>query len=247
MTMTDQSRENRDSFTPFPSTSWTLIRQAQDVSESRQKTALDGLLRCYWKPIYAFYRMKRQSPEDARELTQGFLLHFLKNQSILAIDKVDKKFRNWLKVSARNYLIDQDRRRNTEKRSPTSAVISFEALTAVDGAPFEPKSRDNLDAGFHDAWRRQVLQNALKTVQHKCHETGRADDFEIFQSYYCQDDDQRPTWQAVARQHGLNDWKAATIRADWVKAQLQKAIRSEIRNYVYSDEEVDDELADLLA
>jgi len=56
----------------FTTTQWSLVLSAQGKSPSAQE-ALEKLCRTYWWPLYGFVRRQGCSPEEAQDLTQGFL------------------------------------------------------------------------------------------------------------------------------------------------------------------------------
>jgi hypothetical protein len=56
----------------FATTHWSLVLTAQGQSAAAEE-ALEELCRIYWRPLYAFARRQGCDPEEARDLTQGFL------------------------------------------------------------------------------------------------------------------------------------------------------------------------------
>jgi hypothetical protein len=56
----------------FTTTHWTVVLEAQGESPAAQE-ALETLCRTYWRPIYSFVRRQGIEPEEAKDLTQGFL------------------------------------------------------------------------------------------------------------------------------------------------------------------------------
>lgn len=232
-----------DSFAPFPTTAWTLIREAQAASRPQRAALLHDLLRRYWKPVYTWYRATGKSPHDAEDLVQGFLCEFVAGEDILRIDQPQKRFRDWVRVCARNHMLDQERRSRARKRRPERGVVSFADLAARDGLPYEPADPD-ADVAFDDIWRREILVRAVAQTEQYCRGEDRSQDFRIFMEYYVSGHD--VTWQQLAERHDLADWKIAARRAEWVKRKLAGAIRDEVRLYVESEEEVDVEINRLL-
>ncbi len=229
----------------FPTTSWTSIRDVQNVSESQRRELLDGLLRRYWKPLYAYFRQKGQTPADAEDLVQGLMNELLAKDKLAELEQSRGRFRSWLRVCARHFLVDHLRHQRAGKRDPGTPLVSFEELAASDGLPFEPAGPDT-DDGFADAWRRSVLTRAITLTRKACEDAGRSEDFAIFCRYYCSGESEQLSWKQIAARHNLANWKYAARKADWVKSRLAMAVRTEIRQYVDSESEVDDEIRDLL-
>jgi len=232
----------RDSHAEFASTAWTLIRRAQALSTDERRDALGVVLCRYWKPIYAFFRAKGKSTHDAEDLVQGFLESFVERHDICRVHPCDGRFRDWLVVCARNYMFDVERRRAARKRHPSGRLISLETLRGADGDPFEPAIPGDPERAFHDAWRRDILQRAIKTVGVECEQLGKQIHYRVFVDYYLGDEQPRPTWKEVAARHHLPDWKDTARKADWVRGRLAQAIRTEVAFYANSDEAVDEEI-----
>ena len=57
----------------FQETHWTQIIAARTSDTEHRREVLNGLLACYWKPIYCYLRRKGCDNDKAKDLTQGFL------------------------------------------------------------------------------------------------------------------------------------------------------------------------------
>jgi len=243
--MSTNSAGPPDSHARFPTTSWTLVRDLQNLAVQQRRELYEALLRRYWKPLYAYFRSKRKSPEQSADLVQDFLQRFLEGDKILQANRADKRFRDWLMVSARNFLIDEVRKEKAAKRGPDQG-ISFEALRSETGAAYEPAADESPESAYTEAWRRGILQQALAAVAEQSALRGRTLDYQIFCAYYLSDSGDGRSWKDLARDHELADWREANRKAEWVKAQLVRFIRGEIRRYVDSESDVDQEIRDLL-
>jgi hypothetical protein len=58
--------------TAFVTTHWSIVLTARGESPEASE-ALEKLCRNYWWPIYGFVRRQGHTPEEAQDLTQGFL------------------------------------------------------------------------------------------------------------------------------------------------------------------------------
>lgn len=237
-------RSSSDSQAAFPTTSWTMLCAAREATGDRRRVLLQHVLRSYWKPVYAFFRSGGQSPADAEDLVQGFLNRFVVGDSVLATAEPGRKFRTWVRVCARNYLIDQTRRANAARRSPERGVISMASLESESGQRFEPEDVEGDDV-FSEVWRRELLDRALERLKQVCVQHDRVTDMEIFFAYYLHEGDQ-PTWADLARRFQLDDWQKAARKAQWVRRYFAEAIRDQVRTYARSESEIDDEIVALL-
>lgn len=240
-----QERECR-SRAPFPSTSWTLIRRARELTGADQVAALDELLRQYWRPVYSFFRSKGKTPQTAEDLAQEFLAKLVEDKKLDAVKSPTLRFRNWLLVCARNFMLSRDRKEGARRRRPVGGVASLAKLGTQDGTPFEPQADQSPDQAFLDAWRRSVLESSTQLVQEECLAKNRMVDWHVFVDYYLAEGDTTPTWQELADRYRLPTWKHAARKADWVKQRLATAIREVIAQYVPAESDLDDEIRDLL-
>jgi hypothetical protein len=64
---------------PFETTRWSLVLAAAG-NDSQAREALSSLCQTYWYPLYAYLRRRGLDPEDARDLTQGFLTSLIERQ-----------------------------------------------------------------------------------------------------------------------------------------------------------------------
>ncbi|NLX99922.1 MAG: sigma-70 family RNA polymerase sigma factor [Rhodopirellula sp.] len=241
----DRSVRSPDSHAVFPTTVWTLIREAQAASEQHRRELLCQLAARYWNPLYAYFRAKGQTRQDSQDLVQGLLWHLVSGDRLMQIPP-RAKFRSWLMTCARNFLSDETRRAKAGRRHPPGGVRSLDQLVGVDARGFEPPSGDDPEQAYRDGWRRTVLGQALQSARDTCCQKGRGKDYDIFLAYYAPDDDGQPTWDRIAQQFGVENAKSAARLADWVKAQLARAIRAQVRQYVDSEADVDDEIRQLL-
>src|SRR5688572_10507796 len=122
-----------DSRARFPTTSWTLIENLQRLSNEQRRALFDEWLIRYWKPLYAYFRTQSKTPEQAGDLVQGFLCSFFAADKVLKVNSQQGRFRNWLLVCARHYLISEGRRQRGARRRPAAGIVSFEALATADG------------------------------------------------------------------------------------------------------------------
>jgi DNA-directed RNA polymerase specialized sigma24 family protein len=236
----------RRGYAQWPTTAWTLIRNVQAAQSDDRKRFMDDLLRRYRRPLFAYFRAKRVSADDADDLVQGFLLRFVEKGSIDTVKKEKGRLRDLFMVSARNYFVDSIRKQQR---------------IAQDG----PAGNEAPADAFRDGWRRGVLERAQEAVLATCMRRDRATDFLTFSDYYLCNEAEQPTWQEIATRHsiemrdGIEGWKLATRMADWVKEQFRRAIRDEIRFDLgddpglgdrritsVTDDDIDDELRDLM-
>lgn len=126
----------------FPTTHWTLvtrIRQGGGV----QQTALEELCRLYWYPIYAFLRRRGYPQHDAEDLTQGFFLKLLADESLSVAEEGRGRLRTYLLQHLKRHLSDRKRFDGALKRGGGQAIVSLEAALAEERYAEEPKDLED--------------------------------------------------------------------------------------------------------
>ena len=104
-------------------TNWDLIRDAAGSTPTSQ-ASLEEVARRSWPAIYAFIRASGRSPDDATELTQGFICDvFLSRHLLEKADQSRGRFRTLVMGSVRNYLADMHRRKTATTRRPKHGSI----------------------------------------------------------------------------------------------------------------------------
>jgi RNA polymerase sigma factor (sigma-70 family) len=235
-----------NSYAPFPTTSWTLVTDLQQLSADRRRVLFDEWIVRYWKPLYTFFRSKQQSREQAADLVQGFLERFLAGDKIMQLNNQEQRFRDWLLVSARNFLIDELRKAKAAKRRPALGVMSIEELRIRDGDPYEPAADDSPETAYFEAWRRNLLELAMRAVAAECDEQDCSRDFHVFCDFYVNELAGTLSWEDVAARHGLPDARAAARTADRIKARLKVAMRRELQCSGDREEEINAEVRAIL-
>ena len=123
--MANESEVRPDSFAggaPFPPTLWSVVLLAGENSSNHSHAALATLCRAYWFPLYAFIRRQGKSPEDAEDLTQGFLLHLVEKETLTRVRREKGKFRSFLLGSLKFFLSDETGKQRAQKRGGGAAV-----------------------------------------------------------------------------------------------------------------------------
>ena len=97
----------------FPVTRWSVVAEACDEGDGEPAAALEDLCRTYWMPLYAAVRRFGHSPEDAKDLTQGFFARLLEKDWLHAADREKGRFRTFLMVALKRYLANEWHRGRT--------------------------------------------------------------------------------------------------------------------------------------
>ncbi len=160
----------------FPSTRWSMVLRAGGGGCQ----ALEGLCQAYWYPLYAFARRQGCEPEEAEDAVQGFFADVLGRDDLATVAPGRGRFRSWLLLAMKRWLLKGWRSERTQKRGGGRDVVSLDARDAEGRLLHEP-----VDLGataeelFDRDWARQVLQRARSRVEEDYGRRGQAVQFAV--------------------------------------------------------------------
>jgi hypothetical protein len=139
----------------FPRTDWAELAKVTEGDEAR----LDGLIRLYWTPLRIFLVATFPSLRDQAET---FLQDFAEDKVIkkgwlLQADRSRGHFRDFLKTSLRNFILDRLNRAEV-RHAPTSLEVLEHDL------PGPEAPSDDFDL----SWAQTVLTETLKRMEADC-------------------------------------------------------------------------------
>jgi hypothetical protein len=139
----------------FPRTDWAELGKAAEPDEAR----LDRLIRTYWAPLRIFLVATFPSLKDQADLLlQDFAEDkILKKGWLQRADHTRGKFRDFLKTSLRNFVLDRLSRVEF-KRPPVS----------LDELAQEPPAAQAPSEEFDLTWVRTVLAQTLQQMEADC-------------------------------------------------------------------------------
>jgi RNA polymerase sigma-70 factor (ECF subfamily) len=241
----------------FPSTHWSWILEADDLTSQSARERLDALLRAYWKPAYTYVRVAwRKSNEDAKDLTQAFFARLLENGRIGRIDSQGGRFRSYLKKGLKNFLIDADRARSA--RQPLEDALS---LDVDPGSPDRdiPLPEAAADRLFNREWLSCLLDRSIARLEAELRAQGKESYFKVFRNYLLEPagepdgDSVRtrdgdfvvPTYRSVALRFGLTESDVRNYLTA-CRSRLRDIMKSEVEPTVEDSRDAEAELRNLL-
>ena len=157
----------------FPTTQWSLIIRAGSPASPEARAALQALCSAYWYPLYAFIRRKGIDPDRALDLTQDFFARLLENDILAAVDQRKGRFRSFMRVACRNFLIDTWRRKPDVATTP----ISIDARDAEGRYLVEPADNLTAEGLFDRAWALTLLDRVMAILAAEYADSGRSELF----------------------------------------------------------------------
>lgn len=234
---------NRERKGWFPTSRWTLILAARTKDPERQRELVGMILAQYIKPVNAFLRRQGESPEQADEFAQGFFTHVVLGRGLIQrADPMKGRFRNLLLKALTRYVKDV---RKKDGRHPGTPLDAVEHLDL-------PQLRDTATPAqaFVCAWVSQLLDDAIAAVEAGCRRAGQEKHWDVFRRTALEPimtGAKAPSLSQLCAELNIGGEVRAANMKITVKRRLRAAVKMRVRDYVSSDEEVEQEIHDLFA
>jgi DNA-directed RNA polymerase specialized sigma24 family protein len=226
----------------FPDTQWSLVARASAQDEATRTAAVTALLTTYSPALRRFLiEGRRLSADTADDLLQDFITEKVLAKNLLKLaDRNRGKFRSFLLTSLNNFITSRMRR----LQSITTRTVDLEYADDV-----AADADEGLQC-FEKEWVQQVLRSALLSMQTECTERRRPDLWDIFQLRVVDPalHEAEPVEyvELVARFKLTSPRQAINLLAS-SKRVFTRHLHAAIRQYVPTDGEIDEEIADLRA
>ena len=149
----------------FATTHWSVVLQAGHDQGTQGSRALETLCQDYWYPLYAYIRRLGHSSHDAQDLTQCFFAYLLEKQLLAKAAPEAGRFRSFLLGSLRNFMANEWRRQQSQKRGGGTILLSFDAGTAEERYAAEPSETQTPQSLYEQAWAVAVLDQAMASLE----------------------------------------------------------------------------------
>ncbi|HVR83882.1 MAG TPA: hypothetical protein VMU54_06185 [Planctomycetota bacterium] len=225
----------------FPDTQATLLTGLRSADREERRIAFGAFSASYWKPIYSYVRIAwAKGNEEAKDLTQAFLLWLLEGEALDRFESERGSFRRYLKVVLRSFVGHQAAALGRLKRGGGTLTLSLD-LEAPGIDEFLSASRiSDPDAAFERAWRLELVDQAIERVKSRYIESGRASEFGVFADYALDPAAEKPTYEELAERYG---WSGDEVRKglSQVRQDIRREIHAELVRLTGSDREAQDE------
>ncbi|MEZ6197434.1 MAG: sigma factor [Planctomycetota bacterium] len=223
----------------FRTTAWTLVR---DAGDAEARAAREELCRRYWPPLYAWLRRGGETPEDAEDHLQAFLLRFIERNDFAVADPERGRFRGYLVAALRNFVRDRVAAEGAEKRGGGRRAFPLESADAE--SRFREAGGDDPARTLDRAWALAVLETALERLRRERIARGQGPVFELLKSRL-EGDGTAPLDEAALAALGLGAG-AIKVAVHRLRRRFAELVREEIGRTVERESEIEDELAALL-
>jgi RNA polymerase sigma-70 factor (ECF subfamily) len=229
----------------FATTHWSVVLAAGQPGRPASAQALEQLCQSYWYPLYAFVRRQGRSPEDAQDLTQDFFAHLLSNGFPCGARPERGKFRSFLLVALRHFLVDQHRRADAAKRGGGQRLISLDVKRAEERFGEEPHHMSTPEKIYERAWAMTLLERARLRLGNEYVVGGKGALYQRLKAFPLAGRNDQSFEQASA-ELGLSvgALKAAVHR---MRSRYRELIREEVAHTVADPSELQEEARYLIA
>jgi len=171
----------------FRTTHWSLVVRAVDSTNASSDRALEQLCRTYWPAVYAFILRRGYSPEDAKDLTQGFFARLLEKEWLKMADSAKGRFRTFLLTAVNRFLSHERERAEALKRGGGLALFSLDDPDNPIGTSIEPAATGTPEEAFDRQWAESLLNRVIERLRLEFESGGRAGRFEQLKSFLTDD------------------------------------------------------------
>jgi RNA polymerase sigma factor (sigma-70 family) len=227
----------------FATTHWSMVLAAGGLLSQEQSEALEALCRAYWYPLYVYIRRAGQGPEDAKDLTQSFLSHFLEKGALSLADRERGRFRTFLLTALKHYLVDEHRRVSAVKRGGGSVFQPLEADDGEERYQFEPVDLASPDVLYDRSWAKAVLAQALSRLREEYASSKHGPGFEALKDYVW-GERSGLSCAELGREIGMSE-EAAKKAVQRMRQRFAQLLREQIAETVNTPSELEDEIRHL--
>jgi RNA polymerase sigma factor (sigma-70 family) len=227
----------------FRTTHWSVVLAAGQSNCPTGAAALEQLCGAYWYPLYAYVRRKGYTPEDAQDLTQGFLARLLAGNRLCLADRTRGRFRTFLLSALQNFLINEWQKASSEKRGGGVEFVPLLTENPEQLYAAEPADDRTPEVIYEQRWAAAVMARALERLDAE-HCGEQSPFFEALKPF---------VWGAKsgtshAEAGSVLGMSAGAVRVavHRLRRRYRELLRQEIVETVASPEEVDDELRHLI-
>ena len=228
----------------FNTTHWSVVLAVRGES-AQALEALEKLCRVYWYPLYAFVRRQGHSAEDAEDIIQGFFARLLQRKDLETVQRERGRFRSYLLVSLKHFLINEQCRARTEKRGGGRPLIPLDELQAEKKFAQEPVDKSTPEKIFERRWAMALLDKVLERLRKEYEVTDRVRLFETLRCFLS-DEPAEQSQAEIGARLGLSTGavKQAVRR---LRQRYRELLREEVANTVATAADIDDEVRHLVA
>jgi RNA polymerase sigma-70 factor (ECF subfamily) len=175
-------------------------------------------------------------------LTQSFLADLLDKRRLALADPTRGRFRTFMTAALDNFLKNQWRSQQTQKRGGQQCILPLDFGKAEEQYRCEPVHEWTPEKIFERNWALAVLKQALAAVERQYQENGKNELFAALVPHVCGSADL--SYREIAERLGMKEG-AIRVAVYRLRERYSQQLRLQIAKTVDSPAEVEDELRSL--
>jgi RNA polymerase sigma factor (sigma-70 family) len=228
----------------FNTTHWSVVLSARDDDTAVSGAALETLCQTYWNPVYAYAQRQGYGPADAQDLTQAFFARLLAQDYLQSVAREKGKFRTFLLVALKRFLINEWTRGQTQKRGGGSMRVALAGHSAETQHVEEPADHLTAEKLYDRRWALALLDRVLERLREEFTAVGKAAIFDKLKDSLMAEKGEIPHSEAAAAL-GMSEG-ALRVAVYRLRGRFRELFREEVARTVGSDGEIDEEIRHLL-
>jgi RNA polymerase sigma-70 factor (ECF subfamily) len=229
----------------FVTTPWTEVLLARRQETPGAQEALEQLCRLYWFPLYAYVRHSVKDPHEAEDLTQEFFRLLIEKNYLGAVDRERGKFRSFLLVAVKRFLINAHVHANRQKRGGGQTHVSLDLEMAESQLQSDLATGLSPDEIFERRWARTILEDTTARLREEYAKSGKSAIFEALSGFLA-DESRFGDYADVATRLGMTPSTVA-VTVHRLRLRYRQLVREAVRPTVSDAAEVDEEMKHLVA
>jgi RNA polymerase sigma-70 factor (ECF subfamily) len=229
----------------FVTTPWTEVLLAREQEAPGAREALEHLCRLYWYPLYGHIRQSVNNPHDAEDLTQEFFRLLIEKNYLGAVDRQRGKFRSFLLVAVKRFLINSHKHDQRLKRGGAHTLISLDLELAENRFHAELAAGLSPEQSFERRWAQTVLDRSLAQLREEYAGAGKSAIFDAL-SGFLTSESRFGDYNEVAAKLGMSASTVA-VAVHRLRQRYRDLVRQAVRPTVGEADEVDEEVKHLIA
>ncbi len=229
----------------FATTHWTVVLTAGGADSQQATMALEELCRTYWYPLYAYVRRQGHSREDAEDLTQGFFARLLEKNYLEGISSDKGRFRSFLLVALKRFLINEWDRASSQKRGGGIAPLSLDWEDAETRYQIAPAGNLSPDKLYDRAWAVVVLEHVITRLRDESGNDGKAGLYEQLKPFLMVGKSEIPYAQAAAELKMTEG--AVRVAVHRLRRRYRELLREEISRTLANPAQAGEEMQALFS
>ncbi len=227
--------------TRFDTTRWSMVMCARNDSE-QARSALESLCRTYHPPVLEFIRRRGYAPDAAEDLAQTFFTHFIERAYYADADPNRGRFRAFLLIALKRFLIDADNEARTIKRGGRVRFKSLDDFENGNGADIGDGGETPENA-FERCWAIALLSAAMKRLRKEATHAGKRELFEQLHEFLAERPDDADYERVATKLNMRRNTLAVAVHR--MRHRLRELVREELAQTTVNQAELESEIRDL--